>query len=586
MFGISIGQLSTLACGTVRAAVLLGLLTSEVTARDNVRHSGADKQRSAKATLTSFAAGEDPWTLTQDIPLVSRWPDGVKMREDNVTADLYRPKGENLPAAVIINSSGGVLPQHELYYARLLASNGIAALVVDSFTPRGAHQTTDDQSRVWQEQSDADAAAGFRWLAAKPWVDSKRIVVIGMSRGGSAAIHMAVEFSRRRLMTTDALFAAHIAITPGGCNVQALDAKTTGAPIFFMLGELDNETPIQPCLEYIERVRAAGNSNVRLAVYPGVYHGFNWTGGIAQTIDDDFRRCSLFWKSPSIWIDRTSQKEVPVSYQWLMENCVDRMQPHKVGGDRRVEAQSSADLLQFLRDVGIIEDATANAIVPDCRTLPTGIHQYNCTRARAGWIGDLVGLARAYRYANGVPRDDAMAARLFRFAADRGHPRAQWELADMMRLGLGVPRNAAAALPLLHASAGAGEAPAMNILGLLARDGTARPRDDAEAVLWFRKAAALRHEYAFYNLGRMYWEGRGGLPKDHVEAVRLWRKSAFYDNPLGRLALAEALEKGDGTSANMKEALDLYGGVATQDREPDAKHRAADALTRLNSASR
>lgn len=54
-----------------------------------------------------------------------------------------------------------------------------------------------------------DAAAGFRWLTAKPWVDPKQVFVMGMSRGGEAAIHMAVEFNRRRLMTTDLLFAAY-----------------------------------------------------------------------------------------------------------------------------------------------------------------------------------------------------------------------------------------------------------------------------------------------------------------------------------------------------------------------------------------
>jgi TPR repeat protein len=156
----------------------------------------------------------------------------------------------------------------------------------------------------------------------------------------------------------------------------------------------------------------------------------------------------------------------------------------------------------------------------------------------------------------------------------------------MMRLGLGGERDVAAFIPLLRASAAAGEPPAMNILGVAARDGIARARDDVEAVLWFRKAAALRHEYALYNLGRMYWEGRGGLTKDHAEAVRLWRKAAFYGNPWGRLALAEALEKGDGTPANMTGALDLYRDVAPQDREPDAKRLAADAIRRLDNAAR
>jgi hypothetical protein len=172
-------------------------------------------------------------------------------------------------------------------------------------------------------------------------------------------------------------------------------------------------------------------------------HAYNWTGGIAETIDDDFRRRSLFWKTSGVWVDRATQKEIPVSYRWLLKNCIDRGQPYRVGGDRRVKTQSSADLLQFLRDVGIIADAAAKAIVPDCNTLPKGIHQYNCTRARAGWTGDLVGLARAYRYADGVAGNDGLAARLFSFRRRPRPSSGSMEISrhDAPRLGRDAQRG-------------------------------------------------------------------------------------------------------------------------------------------------
>ena len=123
--------------------------------------------------IVSFTAraAEENWTRTIDIPLVTKWPRGNTFQEDKVTAELYRPKIEGrVPAAVIINSSGGVSAHTELYYARLLASQGVAALVVDSFMPRGVRRTGDDQNRVSQTQSNADAVTGFRWLAAQPWI--------------------------------------------------------------------------------------------------------------------------------------------------------------------------------------------------------------------------------------------------------------------------------------------------------------------------------------------------------------------------------------------------------------------------------
>ena len=96
-----------------------------------------------------------------------------------------------------------------------------------------------------------------------------------------------------------------------------------------------------------------------------------------------------------------------------------------------------------------------------------------------------------------------------------------------------------------------------------------------------RKSADLRNDYALANLGRMYWLGRGGVATDRVEATKLWRKSAYYENERGRLYLAEALETGQGTAPDVEEAIELYKLVAAQDRDRDAQRRATEALRRL-----
>ena len=46
------------------------------------------------------------------------------------------------------------------------------------------------------------------------------------------------------------------------------------------------------------------------------------------------------------------------------------------------------------------------------------------------------------------------------------------------------------------------------------------PQDHAEAARWFRKAAEQGHASAQYNLGIMHANGEG-VPQDHAEAVRL-----------------------------------------------------------------
>lgn len=502
---------------------------------------------------------------------------------ETVTADLFRPRAAGrLPAVVIINSSGGVTAHTELFYGRLLAEHGVIALVVDSFTPRGVRRTVEDQTRVSPSRHYADAAAGFRWLAARPDVDAARIAVLGMSRGGNAALVMAVETDRRALRVTDVRFAAHVAIAPG-CGWQARDARSTGAPILFALSELDDYTPIAHCLEFAERLRQAGNAQVRLAVYPGVYHTQEWTGGIATETAERSSRCRFLrdegWRS----FDRTANRAVPVAQEraYYLQSCVDQG-PVTIGGDARTKAQLVADILQFLRDAGVVEDAAARAAVPDCAVF-SGTPRRNCERARNGWAGDMVALGRAHRYGGaGIAADPAVARRLFALAADRGHPQARWELALMqLRSDLGAPRDAPAAVALLRAAAEAGEAPAMNTLGVVARDGLAGARDDAEAAAWFRRAAALRNSYAQMNLGRFHWHGRGGVPQDDALAVRLLRLAEAQDNPWAHLYLGEAQELGRGTRQDRDAAIASYRRARDQGREPEAAQAARRALERL-----
>jgi TPR repeat protein len=538
------------------------------------------------ATAQSEDIPPQPWTVTHDIELVSRWPKGAQLQEDRITADLFRPQLEGrVPTVVIINSSGGITAHTELYYAGVLARHGMAALVIDSFRPRGVRRTGDDQNRVAQTQSNADAIAGFRWLAQQSWVDASRIAVLGMSRGGEAAYSVALEGMLKYLQAPEVKFAAHVATSVGSCNFQLRDVRTTGAPLFFMLAELDDGTPVMPCVEFIQRLRAAGNANVRWAVYPGVYHTYEWTGG-TDTAPKDWtgRACAgRFWRDEQGKLyERSSGKPAASGNQteFLFNTCMQT--GYTVGGDERVKTQATADLLQFLRDAGVLRDEGARVVVPDCATITAAVPRRNCERARNGWTGDLVALARAYRSGSGVPRDDAMAARLFELAASRNHPHAQWELALMARQGVGMTRDVPRALHLARASAEAGDAVGTNVYAVMIRDGVGRNRDDAEAAIWFRRSADLRNSYGMTNLGRFLFDGRGGLAVDRPGAVALWRHAIYRDgNPWAQVFLAEALEKGEGVARDLAEARTLYQSAANQEREPDAKRRAAEGLTRV-----
>jgi TPR repeat protein len=191
-------------------------------------------------------------------------------------------------------------------------------------------------------------------------------------------------------------------------------------------------------------------------------------------------------------------------------------------------------------------------------------------------------LARAYRQGTAGPRDDALAVRLLELAVARGHVQARWELALLLRQGSGVERDLSRALALAKDAAEAGDGAGMNILGVMIRDGIGRSRDDAEARSWFERSADLLNSHGMTNLGRFYKEGRGGLGRDSARAVALWRTAANRDdNPSAQFMLAAALESGDGVPQDVAEARIFYAAAAEQNREPEIKMRAIEAMKRL-----
>jgi hypothetical protein len=95
----------------------------------------------------------------------------------------------------------------------------------------------------------------------------------------------------------------------------------------------------------------------------------------------------------------------------------------------------------------------------------------------------MVGLAAALMEGEGVPRDRAEAARLYRRAATAGSPDAMYELAICLRDALGLPRDRAAALR------------------------------------WLRRAAARGHPGAAALVGQAYWWGGLGVSRDRERAA-------------------------------------------------------------------
>jgi dienelactone hydrolase len=107
--------------------------------------------------------------------------------------ELYLPDGTAPYPAVVLLRCGGI-SEHDRAWAQRLNGWGYAALVVDSFTPRGYPDGICARGIVVPPDLRAgDAFAAAAWLCAQPFILGERIGVIGFSHGGSTVLKAILE---------------------------------------------------------------------------------------------------------------------------------------------------------------------------------------------------------------------------------------------------------------------------------------------------------------------------------------------------------------------------------------------------------
>ena len=94
----------------------------------------------------------------------------------------------------------------------------------------------------------------------------------------------------------------------------------------------------------------------------------------------------------------------------------------------------------------------------------------------------------------GVPRDDAEAARWYLKAAEQGDADAQFNLGVMHANGEGVPKNDAEAVRRYRKAAKQGLAKAQSSLGAAYALGKGVPNDSVMAYMWFNLAGTQGKE--------------------------------------------------------------------------------------------
>jgi dienelactone hydrolase len=255
-----------------------------------------------------------------------------------VQAELRLPPGSapasRWPAVVLVHGSGGVYPELVTFWARRFNEQGIAALVIDVFGPRGVKNTAEEQGQVPFAADTADAFAALGMLASHPGIDAQRVAVMGFSRGGITALRSAVLRIIEGAAPPGLRFAAHVATYSGGCaGILAVTPKPgvfDKAPILFVHGDADDYTYLSDCRRYAERVAAAGTPT-EVVVLPGARHKFD---------ADDQRRIDLRW------VTKTRQG-CPLEF-----DVVTLSMRHSGSGDVVPQAQVAAQLRDLCADKG------------------------------------------------------------------------------------------------------------------------------------------------------------------------------------------------------------------------------------------
>ncbi len=190
------------------------------------------------------------------------------------------------PAVVLMHGCGGpVTPSgriraRERAWMERLAQAGYAALLVDSFNPRGVRSTCGSPTKGLSSILDRpfDAYAALHWLRARPDIDAARVALMGWSHGGESVLSTASQRMQERLgISAPGGFVTLVAFYPG-CQRLLKRGYRAAAPLLVHLGQADDWTPIAACEELVRSAKEAGG-DVRAFVYPGAHHGFDQPAG-------------------------------------------------------------------------------------------------------------------------------------------------------------------------------------------------------------------------------------------------------------------------------------------------------------------
>src|SRR5882724_11787062 len=178
-----------------------------------------------------------------------------------------------LLVVVLMHGSSGVGATTEAWVHQFNAM-GISTFVIDGFTGRGLTAVGPNQALLGRLNLIVDIYRSLDILAHHPRVDPERIVLMGFSRGGQAALYASLDRFQKLWNKSGAQFAGYIPFYPDCSTTYASDTEIAARPIRIFHGTPDDYNPVASCKEYLVRLQQA-KRDVVLTEYPDSEHGFD-----------------------------------------------------------------------------------------------------------------------------------------------------------------------------------------------------------------------------------------------------------------------------------------------------------------------
>jgi dienelactone hydrolase len=245
-------------CG-IAALLLATLVPAEALAQTSTADIAPRTELHAIPTMTvsdsDFLAGKDGKAVT-------------------VAGQLRIAQGTGrLPVVVLMHGSGGMGAQLDTW-SRQFNAMGVSTFAIDGFTGRGLTSVNTNQAQLGRLNFILDIYGALAILAQHPRVDPQRIVLMGFSRGGQAALYASLTRFHKMWNKSGASFAAYIPFYPDCATSYIDDTDVAGAPIRIFHGIADDYNPLSSCKAFLGRLKSAGR-DVELTEYADAQHGFD-----------------------------------------------------------------------------------------------------------------------------------------------------------------------------------------------------------------------------------------------------------------------------------------------------------------------